>query len=243
LTHCPPEGCWADKKSSVNFRAPARPDTPLPLLVYDKDAPEIIIVGFGYPGANPDFGAVRAFDYTPVSGSPDDRDGKRTGHAAEFLRAIETEFIPFIEREYRADKTFRVLGGSSLGGLFTLFAMLERPGLFQGYIAPSPAVAWAEGWLLAREATFATKHKDLPARVFISGASEEDPAQLAAMKRFHGQLQSHHYIGLHARWHLVQGERHAGTSPKATTEACASSSPPSPRVRTTNEELPGGRHC
>ena len=106
-------------------------------LVYDKAAPEIIIVGFGYPGANPDYGALRAYDYTPVP-RPDDPKGKATGHAPEFLRVVETEVIPFIEREYRADPAFRVLGGSSLGGLLTLYAMLERPGLFQGYIAPSP---------------------------------------------------------------------------------------------------------
>jgi hypothetical protein len=188
-------------------------------LIYDRDAPEIIIVGFGYPGASPDFGALRAYDYTPVANPVEDRDGKRTGHAPAFLRAIETEIIPFVEREYRADHGFRVLGGSSLGGLFTLYAMLERPGLFQGYIAPSPAVDWAHDWLFDREKEFATTHKELPARVFMSGAGAEAPGFLAAIKRFSEQLQAHHYTGLRYRWRLIDGERHAGTKPESYNRA------------------------
>jgi predicted alpha/beta superfamily hydrolase len=184
-------------------------------LLYDKAAPEAIIVGFGYPGANPDYNALRAYDYTPVPNPETDPHGKATGHGAEFLRVIETEFIPFVEREYRADRAFRVLGGSSLGGLFTLYAMLERPGLFQGYIAPSPAVDWAHGWLFDREAAVAAKHPDLRARLFMTGAGAEAPAFLAAIQRFNDRLQSRRYPNLLYKWRLVDGERHAGTKPES----------------------------
>jgi predicted alpha/beta superfamily hydrolase len=183
-------------------------------LVYDKDAPEMIIVGFGYPGASPDYDKLRRYDLTPVP-APDDPKARISGHAPEFLRAIETEFIPFVEREYRADPSYRVLGGSSLGGLFALYAMLERPGLFQGYIAPSPAVEWANGWLLGREAEFAAKHHELRARLFMSGAGEEWPAFLAAIRRFDEQLRGRNYAGLTYKWRLVDGERHAGTKPES----------------------------
>ena len=187
-------------------------------LNYDKDAPEVILVGFGYPGADPDFGALRAYDYTPVPEAHDSK-AKGTGHAAEFLRVVESEFIPLIEREYRADPKFRVLAGSSLGGLFTLYAMLERPGLFQGYMAPSPAVEWGNGWLFEREAAFAAAHKDLPVRLFMSGAGEESPSFLAQVRRFDERLQSRHYPGLHYKWRLVEGERHSGTKPESYNRA------------------------
>jgi uncharacterized protein len=183
-------------------------------LNYDNDAPEVILVGFGYPGPTPDVGALRAYDYTPVP-EPHDTKGKGTGHAAEFLRVVESEFIPLVEREYRVDPKFRVLAGSSLGGLFTLYAMLERPGLFQGYIAPSPAVEWGNGWLFEREAAYASAHKDLLARVFMSGAGEESPGYLAQVRRFDERLQSRHYPGLRYKWRLVDGERHAGTKPES----------------------------
>jgi predicted alpha/beta superfamily hydrolase len=181
-------------------------------LLYDKDAPEIIIVGFGYPGANPDYGALRQIDYTPAP-HPNDPKAKLGGHAAAFLSVVEKEFIPFVEREYRADPSYRVLGGSSLGGLFTLYAMFERPGLFQGYVAPSPAVDWAKNWLFAREAAFAAQHKELPARLFLSGAGEE--SLLPAILRFKEQFESRRYGGLHYEWRLVDGERHAGTKPES----------------------------
>jgi predicted alpha/beta superfamily hydrolase len=183
-------------------------------LVYDKDAPEMIIVGIGYPGSSPDYDTLRRYDLTPVP-APDDPKARVSGHAPELLRAIETEFIPFVEREYRADPSYRVLGGSSLGGLFALYAMLERPGLFQGYIAPSPAVEWANGWLLGREAAFAAKHHELRARLFMSGAGEERPTFLAAIRRFDEQLRGRNYTGLSYRWRLVDGERHAGTKPES----------------------------
>jgi len=184
-------------------------------LVYDKAIPEFILVGFGYAGSDPDFDKLRAYDYTPAPKPSEDPTGKRTGHAAEFLRVVETEFIPFVEREYRVDRSFRALGGSSLGGLFTLYAMLERPGLFQGYIAPSPAVDWAKDWLFAREAELAAKRPNVPARLFMSGAGEESPSFLAAIRRFDERLQSRHYAGLAYRWLLVDGERHAGTKPES----------------------------
>lgn len=183
-------------------------------LYYDNDAPEIILVGIGYAGPNPDFDALRADDDSPV---PDPRTpkGKATGHAPQFLGVIEKEIIPFVEREYRADTKFRVLGGSSFGGLFALYAMFERPGLFQGYIAPSPGVGFANDWLFGREAEFASAHKDLPVRLFMSGAGEENAAFLASIRRFDERLQSRRYPGLRYKFRLVDGERHAGTKPES----------------------------
>lgn len=192
-------------------------------LVYDKAAPEMIIVGLGYAGDKPDYGALRRYDYTPVPHG-DDKAGATSGHAAEFLAALDREIIPFIEKEYRVDRSYRVLGGSSLGGLFALYAMLERPDLFQGIIAPSPAVDWPAGgspagspaglkdrWLFGREAALASRRSDLPVRLFISAAGEEDQKFLAAIKEFSGVLQGRHYRDLEVRWRVIDGERHAGT--------------------------------
>lgn len=179
-------------------------------LIYDQAVPEFVIVGFGYAGEKPDYDTLRRTDYTPVPGENDPQ-GKTSGHAKEFLQVVEKEFIPFIEREYRVDPAYRVLGGSSLGGLFTLFAMLERPGLFQAYIAPSPAVDWGGDWLFRRESEYFLKRKDLSARLFMSGAGEEWPEFLKAIQAFNDQLQSRHYSGLKYKWRLVDGERHAGT--------------------------------
>ncbi len=179
-------------------------------LIYDRVVPHFIIVGFGYQGEDPDYGALRLYDYTPAP-APDDPDGGRSGHAAEFLSVIEKEFIPFIEREYRVDPAWRVLGGSSLGGLFTLYALFEKPGLFQAHIAPSPSVAWANDWLFDFEKRFADEHDSIDARLFMTGAGDEWPDSLAGIKRFHQQLDARDYDGFVYKWRLIDGERHAGT--------------------------------
>ena len=56
--------------------------------------------------------------------------------AAQFLDFIAQELIPAVGKEYKIKK--RILYGHSFGGSFTVFAMLHKPGYFDGYIASSP---------------------------------------------------------------------------------------------------------
>lgn len=57
------------------------------------------------------------------------------------------------------------LFGSSLGGLFTLYALLERPEAFNAYIAVSPAIWWDRAILLRLETEVAPSRADLAAAV------------------------------------------------------------------------------
>lgn len=169
-------------------------------LVYDQVAPPFIIVGFGYPGAhtNAEYNQLRQPDYAPPP----------EGKADEFLGVVEHEIIPFIEREYRADPAYRVLSGNSLGGCFSLYAMLARPGLFQAHVAASPAVPKS---LTRLEENFAASGRKLATRLFMTGGEREDPDFLANMVRFHERLMSRHYDGLACGWRILDGERHTGT--------------------------------
>jgi predicted alpha/beta superfamily hydrolase len=149
-------------------------------LRYDRVIPALMIVGLGYQGDAPDYETLRRYDYTPVPDPVEDPKGLQSGHAAEFLRVLETEMIPFVAREYRVDPRFRALGGSSLGGLFALYALYSRPGLFQAYIAPSPATGWANDWLFDLERKFAASGQALDARLFMSGAGRNGPTSWRA---------------------------------------------------------------
>lgn len=178
-------------------------------LIYDQVAPHFIIVGIGYQNAstNDEYGILRRYDYTPAAEGDDPR-AERSGHAAAFLAVIEHEIIPLVERDYRGDPAYRVLSGNSLGGLFSLYAMFARPGLFQAHIAASPA---AHPALFELEEKFAASGRPLPARLFMSGAEREWPDFLANIKRFNERLQSRHYAGLAYQWRLIDGEGHTGT--------------------------------
>jgi len=176
-------------------------------LVYDRVAPEYISVGMAYAGENLNYGQMRQWELSPVARA--DRDD--SGHAAEFLRTIKEVFIPFIEREYRADPEYRVLGGASLGGLFTLYAMYAEPGLFNAYIAATPAVVVGNDWLLNFEQEFFDKGGKLPVRLFVSGGGNESPGFLGGMLRFNARVANRDYgpeFAYHFR--IIDGERHAG---------------------------------
>jgi len=180
-------------------------------LLYDKDIPEFILVGLSYPGAKPNFDSLRTYDYSPVLDPMRDPKGLTTGHGPEFLSALRNEIIPFVQKQYRVDTSFRALGGSSLGGIFALYAAYEAPNLFQGIIAASPAIKPLERWFLPYEAVFHKTGKSLPVRMFLSTAGEEWPDFSQAIRIFHDTLETRQYKGLALKWRIVDGERHAGT--------------------------------
>jgi predicted alpha/beta superfamily hydrolase len=175
-------------------------------LVFDKVVPEFIIVGLGYAGENLDYGRLRGWKLSPVPLGDD----PNTGHAAEFLATIETEIIPFVEREYRVDPEHRVLGGASLGGLFTLYAMYSKPELFSAWVAVTPAVALNDGWLLGYEQEFAGAGGQLKGRLFVSMGENESPDYLSAILRYNSRVAARRYPDLAYQFRIIDGERHAG---------------------------------
>lgn len=177
-------------------------------LVYDRVLPEIIVVGIGYPGENVDYGHMRGWDLSPVAlpwGKPED-----SGRAADFLKSIQTEIIPFIEREYRADPSYRVMAGASLGGLFTLYTMYTQPELFQGYIAATPAVVVGNDWLLGYEEKFAATKRPIKARLYMTGGGNETPDFLGGIIRMNQRIASRKYEGLSYQFRFIEDERHGG---------------------------------
>jgi predicted alpha/beta superfamily hydrolase len=183
-------------------------------LVYDKVVPEFITVGIGYADENADYGNLRRWELLPV---PLDDNGQTSGHAADFLRTIETVIIPFIEKEYRVDPSYRVLGGASYGGLFTLYAMYTKPELFQAYIAATPAVVVGNDWLLGYEDAFAKSGKRLAVRLHVSGGGNESPSFLGGILRYNQRVTSRKHAGLAYEFRLIDGERHAGMQLEAYT--------------------------
>jgi predicted alpha/beta superfamily hydrolase len=177
-------------------------------LVYDKVVPEFIVVGLGYAGENLDYGNLRRWELSPVPFGDGGADA--SGHAADFLKTIETEVIPLVEREYRVDSSYRVLAGASLGGLFTLYSMYTKPELFQAYIAGTPAVVFGNDWLFGYEETFAKSGRSLKVRLFVSGGGNEAPGFLGGIKRFNERIASRKTAGLAYEFRIIEGERHAG---------------------------------
>jgi uncharacterized protein len=177
-------------------------------LFYDKFVPAMIIVAVTYSGQNADYNSLRAMDYTPTSVGQ----VNGSGGAAKFLAFLKSELVPFIEANYRADSSNRVLLGSSYGGLFTLYAMFTEPGVFSSFISASPAVPYDGGFSFKQEAEYFAKRKDLPVKLYLAVGAEEPLAQ--PVKQFMQILARRNYKGLKMQTSVIEGERHASNKPE-----------------------------
>lgn len=193
-------------------------------LWYDQIVPEYIVVGIGYAGENVDYGKERLFELAPSVMKYGFAKGvEHQGGARQFLTALKTEVIPYVENNLRADPSLRVMAGASLGGLFSLFCMYEEPGLFQGIIASSPAVEWDNRWLSRRESELrnAARGDDykgtfhVPTRLYMSIGTAEWPEFVGAVKSFNETILSGAYADFAYKFQLIEGERHGGTVAEA----------------------------
>jgi predicted alpha/beta superfamily hydrolase len=171
----------------------------------------------------------RGFDFTPPLTAADSAwvdsafggfRGPAQGGARQLLRVLREEVIPLIDSAYRTSSD-RGIEGSSLGGLFVAYAMLEDPDLFTRYamISPSlwyPFAARDKHLILDREPGFAKQHPTFRKTVFISVGSEEDPGMIYGAQRFLWELCSSlgdgNLKGLDLATEIVEGEGHASVA-------------------------------
>jgi predicted alpha/beta superfamily hydrolase len=188
-------------------------------LIYDRVAPELIVVGLSYGGNNPSYDRLRGDDYTPTHSHASHSQEPFGGGGGRFLRFLEESVLPTIEAQYRVDPGQRILSGHSLGGLFTLYALFERTDLFQSFLALSPAVGWDERWLFEREKEFRQREPSLERRVWLSVGDSEWPHFTRACHDFFEQFKASDYAGLELQVRIIEGERHSGVKPEAYNRA------------------------
>lgn len=138
--------------------------------------PPMLIVGIGYPAQDiPRIIGLRTRDLSPSADEPYLARFRAApppwtfpadimpGGARAFLAFIERDVMPFIAARYSVNAKDQTLAGLSLGGLFALHTLFSKPGLFNRYIAISPAVWWDDCILFKEEAQLASQIEDLQA--------------------------------------------------------------------------------
>lgn len=175
-------------------------------LMADKVVPEFIIVGLGYAGEKLDYQRLRLHDLSPLKVF----NIEESGHAADFLQIIEEQVIPLVEREYRADPSYRVLAGGSAGGLFTLYAMYSKPALFNAWIAATPAAFFSkDDWLLNYEREFFQSGRPLKGRLYVTVGGNEGGNYVASILRYNQRVVSRKNPDLAYTFRIIEGERHS----------------------------------
>ena len=143
------------------------------------DAPIIVAV---------DSVATRVADYTPTAMTvPAQRSGTGRaetmgGAAAAYGRFLAEELKPMIDARYRtrSDRASTAVGGSSLGGLVSLWLALHRGETFGAALVVSPSVWWDDRFALRDVRTLATLPAPRPRLWLDMGAGEGAEALPAA---------------------------------------------------------------
>ncbi len=103
-------------------------------LIEAGEIPPLIIVGIDNAGD------ARIDEYTPTHNGQ----LKRGGNADRYGQLLMREVMPFVASKYRVAKGPRAtaLGGSSLGGLLTLYLGVRHPRVFGKLAVMSPSLWW-----------------------------------------------------------------------------------------------------
>ena len=134
------------------------------LLTESGIVPPMIIVGIE--------SLDRARDLTPsnagenVYGGSGNAGIPQSGGAPKFLRFLQNELIPYVESNYRTHP-YRILEGHSFGGLFSVYALMEKPELFDALIVQSPALWWNNEEMTKKATAFFNSHPDLNKSIYF----------------------------------------------------------------------------
>ncbi len=151
-------------------------DETLDYLYRTGQVQEIIVVGIGNT-------ADRMNEYTPF---PDPKHGG--GWGDRYGRFLTEELKPAIDRQFRTrkDRESTFLGGSSLGGLISVYLGLRYRMMFGGIIAMSPSFWWAEGGIIPW--TLVRPFDPAATRLWVDMGTAEGEEAIAFSRKFDASL-------------------------------------------------------
>jgi len=153
------------------------------LLIRSGDISPMIVVAVSNTDARTD-------EYTPTfvdRALPDGMKVRGGGKASLYSRFLVEELKPFIDRTYRTrgDAPNTAVGGSSHGGLVSLFLALEHHEVFGHALVMSPSAMWDDDVLIKRVRALPRK---LPVRFWLDTGLLEHPGMVAAARRLRDAL-------------------------------------------------------
>jgi predicted alpha/beta superfamily hydrolase len=148
-------------------------------------------------------GKARVHEYTPTKAP---RMGG--GRADRYGKFLMQEVIPFIHREYRALSDARVtgIGGSSLGGLVSLYLGLKHSQIFGRVAALSPSVWWDQRVMDRIAADTPVEPRP---RIWLDIGTQEGPRIVHEVEEFRDiLLQKGWQLGKDLQYQRIEGAEH-----------------------------------
>lgn len=164
----------------------------------------VILVGVG----RQDFqqqDSLRQRDYT-YPAAPEVDSLLLSGGGRQFLAFLRQQVLPYLDRTYRTDSSSRTLLGHSLGGYFTLWALVEEwkttTPTFTHYVAASPSLYYANEYLRRQLATLPALAAGPTRQVYLTfgarelSATAEGTATQAALQGLLAELSATRFFSL-----------------------------------------------
>jgi hypothetical protein len=183
-------------------------------LIYGEHIPDLIIVSPAYDSKRaPNEGGknMRNRDLAPFPTPYTDM----IPGGVQYLEFIQHELIPFVESNYRVAAIDRTLSGYSFGGIFALYALFQKPDLFQRYII----VDGFDEKYFEMEKIYAAQHTDLPIRLFISAPAGQWGSDLSKLL---DTLNGRNYINFHSEYAQLNDLGHFAVSAEGLTKGLVS---------------------
>jgi predicted alpha/beta superfamily hydrolase len=162
-------------------------------------SPQMIVIGIWNTNRNRDM-IPEAVSHRPGSGG-----------AEKFLKFINEELIPFVKKNYRTSDT-NYLYGASNAGLFTVYALLEKPETFNGYIASSPMVGHNPNFMQAKLEAFVKKDLSGKRVLYMIYGTKDSPRVTEFVPEFQKHLEERGPEGFTSTLKILEGEGHVPQS-------------------------------
>jgi predicted alpha/beta superfamily hydrolase len=107
----------------------------------------------------------------------------QSGGAPKFLQFLEEELIPYVESNFRTHP-YRLLEGHSFGGLFSTYALMEQPDVFDAFIIQAPALWWNKEEMTAKAKTFFKSNSNLDKTIYFGIGGGDGWGMRQELKRY-----------------------------------------------------------
>lgn len=134
---------------------------------------------------------------------------KPSGGNESFLKFINTELIPSIDKSYKT-KPYKIFAGHSFGGLSSINCLLTHPDMFNAYIAVSPSFWWDNKYLLKLTGNKLKNGSTLNKMFFYSDGNEGGSSSFFHLDllRFDSIISNRNLVGLNYMYKHYPAETH-----------------------------------
>jgi predicted alpha/beta superfamily hydrolase len=123
--------------------------------------PKMIVVGIPNTDRTRDLTPTHSFSMPMMDSS----EAMRSGGGEKFISFIEKELIPHVDSLYPT-APYKIFIGHSLGGLMTVYTLINHSTLFNAYVAIDPTTIW-DNQIVVNQAKEALKKKQFPGNPFF----------------------------------------------------------------------------